>query len=318
MGKDNLSPKNSRYFIILGNGGLVSKDQNIACAADDDEDDLLLEESMDDSSTSGDGDEATSPSGEACDPELIQKKLSVDDCEIDIQPTAIDTGLQLAAAISTARGELGRLVGMGVLFDVPRGLKEIDVFSPELRKLPKDDARRISVGRLEKGPLPTLDDLADQVRVKYLTRFNHFNAMNGTQFHLNQVNVLTGQRARREVMRMVIGEEGYPDISRVNGAELNPIYSLSEGKILVKCAGVYAATNWLFNKDSGGADVYGVWEVDRKRVKGSNRGNGAAFARKHLGVEKVVDRVISTNDITYVGDSGEVKVNGDSLWTSIK
>lgn len=316
MGKDT-SLENSRYFIILGNGGLVAKDQNVACAADDEED-LLREESVDDPTTAGDGNEVISPSGEACDPSLVRKKLSVDDCEIDIQPTAIDTGLQLAAAISSARGRLGQLVGMGVLFDIPRGLKEIDIFDPALRKLPKDDPKRISVGRLERGTLPTLDDLVDQVRAKYLNRFNHFNAINGAQFHLNQVAVLTGQRARREVMRMVVGEEGYPDISGVDRSQLTPIYSLDEGRILVKCAGVYAATNWLFNRNSGGADVYGVWEVDRKRVKGSNRGNGAAFARKHLGVGTVVDRVISTNDMTYVGDNGEVKVNGESLWTAIK
>lgn len=317
MGKGNLSPENSRYFIILGNGGLVAKDQNVACATDD-EDDLLREEMVDDPNRSDDEDKDISSSVEACDSRLVQKKLSVDDCEIDIQPTAIDTGLQLATAINAARGRLGQLVGMGVLFDIPRGLKEIDAFNPELRTLSRDDPKRISVGRLEKGTLPTLDDLADQVRSRYLSRFNQFNAINGVQFHLNQVAVLTGQRARREVMRMVIGEEGYPDISGVDRSELTPIYSLDEGKILVKCAGVYAATNWLFSRDSGGADVYGVWEVDRKRVKGSNRGNGAAFARKYLGVGKVVDRVISTNDITYVGDNGEVKVNGESLWTAIK
>ncbi len=268
--------ENSRSFVVLGNGGLNSKSHEfLACG------------------TEGCG-------TQTCAIESEKATLDLDSFEVDIQPIAVNAGLQLAHAISSARGKLGELAGLGVLFDIPRGLNEIDAFNPELRRVPIGHPRKISNKRLEKGSLPTADDFAIPIREKYLKNINVFNLVHGAQFRLSDITVLTAQRARREIMRMVTGEEGYPDISHLDPSELVPIYSRNDGAISVKCAGVSAATNWVFYKVSGRADIYAAWVVDQKRVKDTNRRIGALFAQNYLGVHKVVDRLIRGFTITHL------------------
>ncbi|MEK9160380.1 MAG: hypothetical protein AAB383_06675 [Patescibacteria group bacterium] len=316
MGKPAAILENARTYIILGNGGLIDKrGGDHACDEEEDEEDddwLQLP------------DQAIEESGAVhktvCEVDRVKKSvLSLVDCEADIQPQAISAGLELAHKINSARGRLGQVVGMGTLFDIPRGFNEMDAFDPELRDLDTSDPRRITVRRLETGPIPTADDLAPTIRDQYLAAINSFNLQRGSQFRLSEVDVLTAQRARRELARMARGAEGYPNISQVDSSERGLIYDRQAGNVvLVHCAGVYAATNWFFHKKSDSADIYAVWSVDKTRVKGGNRKAGSDFARRHLGVHKVVDRVLSSSVIVYVGEDESFHEGGESLWTMPK
>lgn len=276
--------ENSKSFIVLGNGRLALRSHEFSVCGT-----------------------------EACAIESEKTIRGLDGFEVDIQSLAVNAGLQLAHAISSARGRLGKLAGLGVLFNIPRGLNEIDALSPEYMRLHEGGSRK----HFERRALPTAGDFVDTIRDKYLKFLNGFNLENGAQFELRDISVLTDQRAKNEIIRMLKGEEGYPCIGSIGPSELSLVCQNVDGEVCVTDAGVHAASNWVFSQNSGGADIYQAIMADEGGRNSSSRVRGASFSRKYLGVGKVSDRLISDRIISYVAQDGDSSLASRSLWSIV-
>lgn len=189
----------------------------------------------------------------------------------------------------------GALAGIGLLLDLPRGIEK---FGGEKLAYTTDGSGKsvVSHKRLREGDLLPINELRDEI---YRHLFAIMSQHAGDAL-INNVLVLTNQRARREMVRLV-GALG-SQCSVVHHARRGDSVAYEkeyrqDSVVAVPCPGVIAATHNTFASIFTTKNVHSNWDVGRVvseralKVGGNfvHRQSGLTILERRFGPNKCVE-----------------------------
>lgn len=252
----------------------------------------------------------------------------VDGCFLDMQAPIFFAGLNGAQKVVNEASDQIRLAGLGILLDLPTGFREMDVFDQRFKGSAAPDGKKISHNSLKEGALPTLDQLHEKFKGQFLSVVNAFSAAMGSSLRLEDIVVLTDQRARRMMFNIAEGKSGFPTLNDIpDGVKAKLLVSdyshddedsasgssgSKDGRV-VNCAGVYAIAHWLFgcikHPPTSGQfvldldsqrTVLGYWLIDGVRVRAGDLQVGATASR-YFGGHDILNCTLTAQAMKYDG-----------------